>query len=107
MASGEKAQIKIRVSQRDRALIAAAAQKLGVSAPAFVLMRALADVHEGELEARIRAAVAAEVSAHAAGIAAEVQAVRADVAQELTALDGRLKSAFKQLHAAITGAKHA
>ena len=102
MASAEKAQIKIRVSPRDRALIAAAAQKLGVSTPAFVLMRTLADLHEADVEARIRAAVAAEVSAHAAGIAAEVQAA---VSLELNALDGRLERALKQLNAAIKEAK--
>lgn len=108
MAVTEKAQIKIRVGARDRALIAAAAQKLGVSAPTFVLMRALADVHEGELEARIRAAVASEVSELAASIAAEVQTVRAGVAQELAALDGRMKNALTQIHAAIkNGGSHA
>lgn len=102
MARADRTQILFRASAHDRALIATAAQKLGVSANEFLRMRALATVREDELEARIRAAVAAEVSAHAAGVAAEVAAA---VSAELAALDGRLKNALTQIHAAIKETK--
>lgn len=103
--SSNRAEIKVRVTPGQRAEIKAAARKLGLTVNDYVTLRALAAARDLDIEARIHAAIDARLAANSERLAADVQAARSEIVEQLTALDGRLKGAFTQLHKTIVGAQ--